>query len=207
VLRHPLTALSGSLAVDGDSLAVSGLEAKVGPKGSLAVRGTLPLSHLTSSSSKGGLLAAASASAGGGGPAPVVGDRLTARMSGVELRVRNVYSGCLDADLDLRGSLATPVLGGKVVFSRGTAFLVPPAGGSSGADGGAGAGGAPGSGGGGSSSRTQAELVRTAFGALKAGRARAATAAAADARGEVSAAGRQPATAAHHGLERSSTGA
>jgi hypothetical protein len=161
MLRHPLTALTGSLAVDGDTLAVSGLEAKVGPKGTLAIRGSLPLmpnGNGSNSTSRGG-----------------VDSRLHAVASGVELRARNMYSGILDADLDLRGSLAAPVLGGRVVFSKGTAFLVPPAGGSSGPD--AAAAAAPAN----SSSRSQAELVRTAFAALKAGRARAATAAAATA--------------------------
>jgi hypothetical protein len=172
VLKHPLTQLTGSLAVDGDALAVSSLEAKVGPKGTLAIRGTLPLTHLSSNGSS-------KQSAAGSGGAPAVGDRLHASMSGVELRVRNMYSGSLDADLDLRGSLSTPVLGGRIVFSRGTAFLVPPAGNSAGTDAGAAAAAAS------NRNSSQAELVRTAFGALKAGRARAATAAAADARGEV----------------------
>jgi hypothetical protein len=160
VLRHPLTALTGSLAVDGDTLAVSGLEAKVGPKGTLAIRGSLPLmpnGNGSNSTSRGG-----------------VDSRLHAVASGVELRARNMYNGILDADMDLRGSLAAPVLGGRVVFSKGTAFLVPPAGGSSGPDA---AAAAPAN----SSSSSQAELVRTAFAALKAGRARAATAAAATA--------------------------
>lgn len=180
VLKHPLTQLTGSLAVDGDTLAVSGLEAKVGPKGALAIRGTLPLTHLATNSS-GGSKTAAGGSGGVGVAAPVA-DRLHASVSGVELRVRNVYSGSLDADLDLRGSLSTPVLGGKIVFSRGTAFLVPPAGSSSAPE----ATATPASSS--NSSSSQAELVRTAFAALKAGKARAATAAAADARGEVRAA-------------------
>jgi hypothetical protein len=183
VLRHPLTQLTGSLAVDGDSLAVSSLEAKVGPKGNLAVRGTLPLTHTTSSSSSsrgaGSATQAAAASGGGAvGAAGHIGDRLHASVSGVELRVRNVYSGCLDADLDLRGNLSSPVLGGRLVFSRGTAFLVPPAPSSSGPEPAAAASSS-------NSNSSQAELVRTAFAALKAGRARAATAAAVDARPQV----------------------
>lgn len=178
-MKHPLTQLTGSLAVDGDTLAVSGLEAKVGPKGTLAIRGTLPMTAVNGSSSS---KTAAGGSGGVSGAAPVA-DRLHASVSGVELRVRNMYSGSLDADLDLRGSLATPVLGGKIVFSRGTAFLVPPAGSSSAPE----AAATPASSSS-SNSSSQAELVRTAFAALKAGKARTATAAAADARGEVSAA-------------------
>jgi len=175
VLRHPLTQLSGSLAVDGYTLAVSGLEAKVGPKGSLAIRGSLPITH---NSSSGGSSGSSSGVWGG-----VDGrERLHAAVSGVELRVRNVYSGSLDADLDLRGSLSGPMLGGRIVFSKGTAFLVPPAASSSGGHEAAAAAAASSS-----SNSSQAELVRTAFAALKAGRARAATtAAAADTRGTVS---------------------
>jgi hypothetical protein len=157
VLRHPLTQLTGSLALDGDSLAVAGLEAKVGPRGSLAVSGSLPLQQQQPTPA--------------GGDAPSSAAALHAAVSGVELRLRNMYSGSLDAAVDLSGSLAAPSLGGRVVFSRGTAFLVPPA--SSGAEPAAGDAAASST-----SGSSQAELVRTAFAALKAGRARAAAMAA-----------------------------
>jgi hypothetical protein len=178
-LRHPVSQLSGSLSLDGQRLAVAGLEARVGPKGALALRGSLPLKHGTASSS--------SSSSSGDGAAPQEqqqqpAEGLAAGLAGIELRVRNMYSGSLDASLQVGGSLAAPQLGGRVVFSRGSAYLVPPA--ASGPAAAAGAPGGPaaaasaavGNGGGGSSSSQlgQAELVKTAFAALKAGKARAA---------------------------------
>jgi autotransporter translocation and assembly factor TamB len=168
-LRHPVTQLSGSLSLDGQRLAEAGLEARVGPKGALALRGSLPLTHASSSSSNG--------QAGDQEQPPAEG--LAAGIAGIELRLRNMYSGSLDASLQVAGSLAAPQLGGRVVFSRGTAYLVPPA--ASGQAGGTAAGpaaaAAAAAGNSNSSSSSQlgqSELVKTAFAALKAGKARAA---------------------------------
>eukprot|EP00775_Hariotina_reticulata_P008364 gene8364-8548_t len=170
-LKHPITQLTGNLTLDDSRLAVAGLEAKVGPKGTVAVRGSLPLhpgqsaavaapaAHAGVTSSKG--------SSDGASPVP---SRLTAAVSGIDLRVRGMYSGSFDAHISASGSLAAPQVGGQVVFKQGTAYLVPPAGATgSSAAGEAAAAPQP-------SSRElgQAELVRTAFAALKAGRARAA---------------------------------
>ncbi|KAF8055821.1 TIC236 [Scenedesmus sp. PABB004] len=149
-LRHPLTQLSGSLALDGERLTVSGLEARSGPKGTISLAGGLPLR-----------VAPAPAPAGGGAGEAA---GLSLAVSGLELRVRGLYSGSLDAALALRGGLDAPALGGSVSLSRGTVYLVPPAGGA-GPD--VPAPAAP-------AGASQAELVRTAFAALKAGRARAA---------------------------------
>jgi hypothetical protein len=170
VLRHPVTQLSGSLSLDGSRLAVAGLEARVGPKGALALRGSLPLTHSSCSSSSSG-------QPGDQEQQPAEG--LAAGIAGIELRLRNMYSGSLDASLQVAGSLAAPQLGGRLVFSRGTAYLVPPAasGPAGGAAGGPAAAAADAAGNGNSSSSSQlgqSELVKTAFAALKAGKARAA---------------------------------
>jgi hypothetical protein len=170
-LRHPVSQLSGSLSLDGQRLAVAGLEARVGPKGALALRGSLPLKHGSRSSSS---------SVAGQQEAQQPAEGLAAGLAGIELRVRNMYSGSLDASLQVAGSLAAPQLGGKVVFSRGTAYLVPPAasGPAGGAAGGPAAAAAAAAAGNSSSSSSsqlgQSELVKTAFAALKAGKARAA---------------------------------
>ncbi|WIA09845.1 hypothetical protein OEZ85_010059 [Tetradesmus obliquus] len=171
-LRHPVSQLSGSLSLDGQRLAVAGLEARVGPKGALALRGSLPLQHGGSgSSSSAGVQQEQEEQ-----QQPAEG--LAAGLAGIELRVRNMYSGSLDASLQVGGSLAAPQLGGQVTFSRGTAYLVPPAAGGpgGGAAGGPAAAAAAAAGNGSSSSSQlgQSELVKTAFAALKAGKARAA---------------------------------
>eukprot|EP00884_Botryococcus_braunii_P001433 jgi/Botrbrau1/11290/Bobra.0038s0056.1 len=48
-------------------------------------------------------------------------------MEGLDLRVRNVYTGMLDASIKLRNSLLAPVVGGDLRFSRGVASMIPPA--------------------------------------------------------------------------------
>ncbi len=44
-----------------------------------------------------------------------------------EVRARGVYSGLVDARLVLSRSLVRPTLGGKLRFSKGVAYLIPPA--------------------------------------------------------------------------------
>lgn len=169
MLRHPLTQLTGSVTLDGHQLTVTGLEAKVGPKGAMAVSGNLPLRHQSKLDSSGTSSRNSSSNNSSGKEAASRIERrgLAVGLSGIELRVRNMYSGSLDASLALAGSLAAPQLGGELVFSRGTAFLVPPAAAATAADASEVAT---------SSTRElgQADLVRTAFSALKAGRVRAA---------------------------------
>lgn len=64
-------------------------------------------------------------------------------LTGLELRVRNVYTGNLDAHVVLGNSLLQPVVSGGCRFSKGVAYLLPQAGPSqlpgAGAGGGAGA--------------------------------------------------------------------
>lgn len=159
-LKHPVTQLTGSLSLDGQHLTVAGLEAKVGPKGTVALRGSLPVTALSAARGSGSNRSKSHTSPAGEG--------LDVALTDIDLRVRNMYSGSLDACVHVGGSLDAPGLGGAVTFSRGTAYLVPPAA-AGGSAGDAAAAPTP-------SSRElgQAELVRTAFAALKAGRARAA---------------------------------
>ena len=116
---------------------------------------------------------------------------VSVRIDGLELRVRNGYTGAVDAALHARGSMAAPRLGGSLRFSKGTLFLSPPSAGPSAAPGAAavngnGSGSIPvaagtenarkGGGGGGGSvgpGSDQQELVRQVFSLLKAGRKRA----------------------------------
>ena len=168
VLRHPITHLGGSFKVDGQQLIVPGMEAKVGPKGSLHIAGEIPLQP--SMAAVAAVKKGSSSSSG-----------LQVQLSGIELRVRNMYTGGLDAEIGVQGSLQAPSLGGKVVLSRGTAFLLPQgaAGPNEGAAGAGGAGttgaSAGGAAGGAVSSResSEGEMVAAAFAALKAGRQRA----------------------------------
>ena len=157
-LRYPLTHLSGRVEADGRRLAVTApLEARVGSKGHVRVTGALPLQPPTAA-----------------GGADAAGSGVCIEVTGLELRVRNLYAGALDADLVLAGSVAAPVLGGRLQLSRGTAYLIPQGASPAAAAAAAAAEAAATAGSGGS----DAELVERAFGALRAGRLRAAAASA-----------------------------
>ena len=112
VLRWPLTNVTAEVRAGGGLLTVEGLEARCGRRGTLRLRGTLPV---YGPSGGGG---------SGGRDAPPT-YRLAAEASGLELRLRNMYSGQYDASLVLTGSLACPTVGGSMRFSKGIVFIVP----------------------------------------------------------------------------------
>ena len=113
VLRFPLTGVTAEVRAGGDLLTVEALEARCGRRGNIRARGSLPVY---------GAGAAGGTQQGAAGPPPL---RLTAEASGLELRVRNLYSGQYDASLAVAGSLAQPSVGGSMRFSRGIVFIVP----------------------------------------------------------------------------------
>eukprot|EP00879_Flechtneria_rotunda_P005399 GHRR01005689.1.p1 GENE.GHRR01005689.1~~GHRR01005689.1.p1 ORF type:complete len:594 (+),score=268.38 GHRR01005689.1:244-1782(+) len=119
----------------------------------MAIRGALPIKADSTNSKQ-----------------PLVDSGLVAEVSNIDLRVRNMYSGLLDASLEVNGSLTAPQLGGVVVFSRGTAYLVPPAAAGTGSTAEAQEAAAAAAS---ASQLGQADMVKRAFSALKAGRARA----------------------------------
>lgn len=110
VLRFPLTNVSAEVRAGEDLLTVEALEARCGRRGHIRVRGSLPVYG-----------------AGGGGRAtagqPAL--RLVAEASGLELRVRNMYSGQYDAQVAVTSSLASPSVAGTMRFSKGMVFIVP----------------------------------------------------------------------------------
>jgi hypothetical protein len=163
VLRSPLTGVSGVVQLDGAVLRAKNVEARSGRSGVIRLSGALPLRPLQSP---------AAGAEGEEEPHPAEG--LVAEASSLELRVRNAYSGLLDATVRIGGSVAAPVVGGELKLSKGTVYLVGQAGG--------GGGGAPQQQQGGVASDTaagapargaEAEMVSRAFAALKAGRRRA----------------------------------
>ena len=105
-LRFPLTNVSAEVQARDNELTVESLEARVGRKGHVRASGSLPIYP-------------------GGDGAVGSQRRLVAEASGVDLRVRNMYTGQYDASLVVTGSLAQPTVGGHMQLSRGTAFLVP----------------------------------------------------------------------------------
>ena len=104
LLRFPLTNVGAEVRAREDLLTVESLEARCGRRGFARARGSLPMYAAAGSSSQ---------------------HRLVAEASGLELRLRNMYSGQYDASLLVTSSLANPTVAGSMLFSKGIVFIVP----------------------------------------------------------------------------------
>jgi len=122
LLARPLTGLSGAVRVAGEQLSVEGLEARLGRRGHLRVRGALPL-RPPPAPARGAQAAAAWAAhlLAGGGEAAAQGIRVD--VTAAELRADKRFSGLLDAQLAVRGAVMAPEVSGELQFSRGIAQL------------------------------------------------------------------------------------
>eukprot|EP00850_Spirogloea_muscicola_P020229 SM000210S06743 [mRNA] locus=s210:185513:196459:+ [translate_table: standard] len=102
VLPRPLSNLGGLIRVKNNQFNVEGLEGKIGRKGVIKMRGQLPLQsgdHLYSA------------------------DGIELKADALEVRARNMFSGQVDSQLRLLGSLLEPELTGGIQLSRGIAYL------------------------------------------------------------------------------------
>eukprot|EP00873_Tetraselmis_striata_P029672 jgi/Tetstr1/449936/TSEL_036990.t1 len=103
-LKSAVTNINATISMDHTRLAVEDLDAKVGKKGSLRVRGGLPFAwappHAADSATEG-----SEEDPAGGGAMP--GIHVDA--SEIEVKVRNVYSGLFDGALRIGGSVLQPV--------------------------------------------------------------------------------------------------
>jgi hypothetical protein len=120
LLRFPLSNVNAEVRAGGGVLAVDSFEARCGRRGYLRARGSLPVYGASATGP-----AAPSAAAMQHGQQPAVPQRLVAEAGGLELRVRNMYSGQYDASLTLTNSLASPTVAGNMRFSRGIVFILP----------------------------------------------------------------------------------
>ncbi|KAL3160063.1 hypothetical protein ABBQ38_009778 [Trebouxia sp. C0009 RCD-2024] len=150
-LKYPMTNVHADIHMANNRLQVEGLEARVGRRGHIKVRGGLPVAP-----SAAPLPSASVAELSQDKEAE--DDSISIDVQALELRVRNVYTGHLEADLQLRHSLMQPEVGGAMRFSRGVAYLNPQ-----------GAGAAPaGQGSAEAGAQEEADLVAQAFSALQA---------------------------------------
>lgn len=176
-LRAPVTHLGGSISLDGNTLVAAAVEGRVGSKGHVRLNGALPVQPPPAAQLAAGVGGGAKRGEGSGsaapGAVPAAQQGLELVLCDVEVRVRNLYAGSLDSHVTVHGSAAAPVIGGSMRLSRGTAYLIPQ-GSSAAAAPQAAAEAAAAAAGLGASSSNEAELVTTAFAALKAGRLRAA---------------------------------
>ncbi|CAL8466123.1 g5659 [Coccomyxa elongata] len=123
-LKYPMTNLGGTVRMADNALKIEGLEAHVGRRGRIRVKGGLPLT------ADGGIPPDAAAVQTAGSDAAKTAaakdpSALIVDVHGLELRLRNVYTGYLDAGLKLQNSLTAPAIGGDVRLSRGVASLLP----------------------------------------------------------------------------------
>ncbi|KAL0047976.1 hypothetical protein WJX82_004829 [Trebouxia sp. C0006] len=118
--KYPMTNVHADINMANNHLQVEGLEARVGRRGHIKVRGGLPVTPSSTSASPAAPPVEPSGTDRGAAP-----EGINIAVQGLELRVRNVYTGHLDADLQLQQSLMQPEVGGVMRFSRGVAYLNP----------------------------------------------------------------------------------
>ena len=106
VLKYPLNLVSADVRCEDDVVKVKGVDAYVGRKGRIRVRGTLPLRQDRSQDA-------------------IKNSRITLDINSLELKARNLYTGQVDALLTARDCLERPIIGGSMRFSRGSLFLNP----------------------------------------------------------------------------------
>ncbi|GLC61031.1 hypothetical protein PLESTB_001708500 [Pleodorina starrii] len=105
------------------------MDASLGKTGSFRVRGALPVlpsvhhhhrhrHHHTE-------LASTSTASASTSSAASAADGLVVEVVGAEVRARGVYSGLVDGRLRVGRSLAQPLVGGRLRFSKGVAYLMP----------------------------------------------------------------------------------
>ncbi|MAD20600.1 MAG: hypothetical protein CMJ52_10720 [Planctomycetaceae bacterium] len=106
-LIRPLSSLGVTVRVQDNALHVDAFDGKVGRKGFLRINGYLPMD-----SSK-------------GADGEDVKKGIIVDACGLELRVKNAFTGNFDGQFIVRGNLKQPELSGHSQFSKGVVYLVP----------------------------------------------------------------------------------
>lgn len=117
LLARPLYPVNANVRIQRNTLYADHFDAKCGPRGSVKVRGAVPVLQPrrgAGSDTWEGLVARADVQGG-----------IRAEATGLDVRARAAYSGRLDADLVVKGTLLEPEVGGSLRLSKGTAFIQP----------------------------------------------------------------------------------
>lgn len=101
VLPTPLSNFGGTINVRSNQLSINGLEGRVGRKGRLLVKGNLPLRTSKISLS----------------------DKIEMKSESLEVRAKNIFSGQVDSQIQVAGSILEPEVSGMIKLSRGEAYL------------------------------------------------------------------------------------
>ncbi|KAG0581653.1 hypothetical protein KC19_4G269200 [Ceratodon purpureus] len=102
VLPRPFSNLGGTICVKNNQVCVEGLEGRVGRRGRLEVKGQLPIKAHESYSN---------------------GEAIEIKAENLEVRARHTFSGQVDSNMRLMGSLLEPEVTGLVKLSHGEAYL------------------------------------------------------------------------------------
>ncbi|XP_074570034.1 protein SUBSTANDARD STARCH GRAIN 4, chloroplastic isoform X1 [Curcuma longa] len=101
VLKKPLSNLGGTLDIISNRLFISSIESRVSRKGKLLLKGNLPLKNNESSSK----------------------DKIDLKCEVLEVRAKNIFSGQVDSQMQIMGSILQPNILGTIQLSRGEAYL------------------------------------------------------------------------------------
>lgn len=100
-LNSPLTNFSGNVYIKANKLCIVSMESRVSRRGKLAVKGSLPLKATESSS----------------------GDKIDLKCEVLEVRAKNIFSGQVDSQVQIVGSILQPNISGRIKLSHGEAYL------------------------------------------------------------------------------------
>ncbi|RLN25470.1 uncharacterized protein C2845_PM07G36590 [Panicum miliaceum] len=100
-LRTPLTNFAGTIHVISNRLCINSMESRVGRKGRLSVKGTLPLKNSE----------------------PSANDKIDLKCEVLDIRAKNILSGQVDSLLQVTGSILRPDVSGMIRLSHGEAYL------------------------------------------------------------------------------------
>ncbi|TVU21519.1 hypothetical protein EJB05_31159, partial [Eragrostis curvula] len=100
-LRAPLTNFASTIHVISNRLCISSMESRVGRKGRLSMKGTLPLKDSE----------------------PSANDKIELKCEVLDIRAKNILSGQVDSQLQVTGSILRPDVSGMIRLSHGEAYL------------------------------------------------------------------------------------
>ncbi|XP_061359585.1 protein TIC236, chloroplastic-like isoform X2 [Gastrolobium bilobum] len=101
VLQKPLTNFGGTVHVKSNRLCITSLESRVSRKGKLLVKGNLPLR--TSEAA--------------------LDDKIELKCEVLEVRAQKIFSGQVDSQMQITGSILQPNISGNIKLSQGEAYL------------------------------------------------------------------------------------
>ncbi|XP_022936094.1 uncharacterized protein LOC111442799 [Cucurbita moschata] len=101
VLPKPLINFGGTVHVRSNRLCINSLESRVSRRGKLIVKGNLPLRSSEAS----------------------LGDKIDLKCEVLEVRAKNIFSGQVDSQMQITGSILQPNISGNIQLSRGEAYL------------------------------------------------------------------------------------